>query len=82
LVVRIFRAADRNCNAVAASSGGSADAVHVGGRLFRQVVIHHERYIIHIKAARCHICANESAKLARFKTLDDFIALLLAQEAR
>jgi hypothetical protein len=78
LVVSIFRAADRNGNAVAASSGGSADAVHVGGRLFRQVVIHHERYIIHIQAARCHIRAHEGAELARFEALNDFIALLLA----
>jgi hypothetical protein len=81
LVVGVFGGADGNGDSVAAGTSRAADTVHVSGGFFREMVVHHERNVVHVEAAGGHIGAHEGAELAGLESLDDLIAFLLAQQA-
>ena len=64
-----------------ARAAGSADAMHVGFRGRRHVVVHHVREVLDVEPARRHVGRHEQVGLAAAKQLHHAIALALFHPA-
>ena len=69
--------AERNGRALLPCSAGAADAVNVGFRNVRQVVVDDERQLTDVDAARGDVGRNENGDLARLEVLERTLALVL-----
>lgn len=66
-VVPLRRAAEGDGRAVISGAGGSADAVHIGFRFHRHVIVDHTGDAVHINPAGGNIGGDQRLHLAGFK---------------
>src|SRR5947207_7460024 len=74
---RILLARETDGVALGAGAGGAADAVHVVGRVLRQVEVEHVADVRDVQAARGHIGGDQDGELAVVEIAQEAQALVL-----